>query len=58
MKYFLGGGGKVSRCIGLIDFHVSTVLKSGSLKLLEPGGPVQACNGIALSLISKIKKKL
>jgi hypothetical protein len=28
--------------------HVSTVLKSGSLKLLEPSGSVQACNGIAL----------
>jgi hypothetical protein len=26
------------------------VLKSGSLKLLEPSGPVQACNGIALPL--------
>ena len=26
------------------------VLKSGSLNLLEPSGPVQACNGIALSL--------
>jgi hypothetical protein len=25
-------------------------LKSGSLNLLEPSGPVQACNGIALSL--------
>ena len=25
-----------------------TVLKSGSLILLEPSGPVQACNGIAL----------
>ena len=24
------------------------VLKSGSLDLLEPSGPVQACNGIAL----------
>jgi hypothetical protein len=24
------------------------VLKSGSLSLLEPSGPVQACNGIAL----------
>jgi len=24
------------------------VLKSGSLKLLELSGPVQACNGIAL----------
>jgi len=29
---------------------VPTVLKSGSLSLLEPSGPVQACNGIALSL--------
>jgi hypothetical protein len=27
---------------------VLTVLKSGSLKLLETSGPVQACNGIAL----------
>jgi hypothetical protein len=27
---------------------VRTVLKSGSLNLLEPSGPVQACNGIAL----------
>ena len=28
--------------------HVPSVLKSGSLRLLEPSGPVQACNGIAL----------
>ena len=28
--------------------HVLNVLKSGSLKLLEPSRPVQACNGIAL----------
>jgi len=27
---------------------VPIVLKSGSLNLLEPLGPVQACNGIAL----------
>jgi hypothetical protein len=25
-------------------------MKSGSLNLLEPSGPVQACNGIALTL--------
>jgi len=31
-------------------FHVPIVLKSGSLNLLEPSGPVQACNGIALPL--------
>jgi hypothetical protein len=30
--------------------HVPIVLKSGSLKLLEPSGPVQVCNGIALPL--------
>jgi hypothetical protein len=28
--------------------YVPIVLKSGSLNLLEPPGPVQACNGIAL----------
>jgi len=26
-------------------------LKSGSLNLLEPSGPVQDCNGIALTLL-------
>jgi len=31
---------------------VPTVLKSGSLNLLEPSGPVQACNGIALPFLS------
>jgi hypothetical protein len=29
---------------------VPTVLKSGSLSVLEPSGPVKACNGIALPL--------
>jgi hypothetical protein len=29
---------------------VPTVLKCGSLNLLEPSGPVQGCNGIALPL--------
>jgi hypothetical protein len=28
--------------------HVPIVLKSGNLNLLEPSGPVQGCNGIAL----------
>ena len=31
------------------------VLKSGSLILLEPSGPVQACNGIALPLPLRIR---
>jgi len=26
------------------------ILKSGSIKALEPSGPVQACNGIALNV--------
>jgi len=30
------------------NLFVLTVLKSGSLNLMEPSGPVQACNGIAL----------
>jgi len=48
-EYFLGGKG--SRWVGLTTLPpscASTVLKSGSLKLLEPSGSVQACNGIAL----------
>jgi hypothetical protein len=31
-----------------LHFYVPIVSKSGSLKLLEPSGLVQACNGIAL----------
>ena len=34
--------------------HVLIVLKSGSLNLLEPPGPVQACNGIALLVLTGI----
>ena len=33
------------------NFNVPIVLKSGSLSLLEPSGPVQACSGIDLPLI-------
>jgi hypothetical protein len=32
----------------LYHLHVPTVMKSGSLNLLEPSGPVQACTRIAL----------
>jgi hypothetical protein len=35
---------KIGRC----HSHVSIVLKSGNLNLLEPSGPVKTCNGIAL----------
>jgi hypothetical protein len=31
-------------------FHVPIVLKTGNLNLLEPGGSVEACKGIALLL--------
>jgi len=43
-------GSKGGRCVGLKPYHlhVPTVLKSGSLNLLEASGPFQACNGIAL----------
>jgi hypothetical protein len=46
-------GGKGDRCVGLTTLpHSSAIcLKSGSLNLLEPSGPVQACNGIALPLL-------
>ena len=30
---------------------MAIVLKSGNLSLLEPSGPAQACNGIALHLL-------
>jgi len=47
-------GGKGGQCIRLTTFqhHVPTVKKSGGLNLLEPCGPVQACNGTALPFIS------
>jgi len=45
-------GGKGGRCVGLTTLPPfgPIVLKSGSLNLLEPSGPVQACNGIAFLL--------
>jgi hypothetical protein len=44
--------GKGSRCVRLTTYHlhVPIVKKSGALNLLEPRGPVQACNGIDLPL--------
>ena len=38
----------LSGCWQPYRLHVPIVLKSGSLTLLEPSGPVQACNRIAL----------
>ena len=35
-------------------FHVPIVLKSGRLNLVEPEGPVQACNGILKKSFTEI----
>ena len=49
-EYFLGV--KAAGALGWQPYHlhVPIVLKSGSLNLLEPSGPVQACNGIAFKV--------
>jgi hypothetical protein len=49
-EYFLGGKG--GWCIGLTTLPLSCAycFEIGSLNLLEPSGPIQACNGTALSL--------
>jgi len=46
-------GVKVAGAYGWQPYHlhVPIVLKSWSLNLLEPTGPVQSCNGIALRTI-------
>jgi hypothetical protein len=51
-EYFLGV--KAAGAYGWQSYHlhVSIVLKSGSLNLLEPSGPVKACNGIDLPFYS------
>ena len=43
-------GSKGGRCVGLTTLQSTCAdcLKSGSLKLLEPSGPVQVCALIAL----------
>ena len=45
-------GFKAAGALGwhLYNLHVLSVLKSGSLSFLEPSGPAQACNGIAVPL--------
>ena len=54
-------GRKGARCAGALGWqpyrlHVPSVFKSGSLNLLEPSGPVQACTGIALSALYQQKR--
>jgi hypothetical protein len=45
-------GVKAAGVYGWQPYHLymPIVLKSGSLKFLEPSGPVQACNGIVLTI--------
>jgi len=45
--------GKGGRCVRLTTLPPScaVVMKSGNLNFLEPSGPLQACNGIALLLL-------
>ena len=45
-------GGKGGWCVGLttLPLHVPNVMKYGSLNIMEPRGPVQAYNRIALPL--------
>ena len=47
-------GVKTFGAYGWQPYHlrVPIVLKSGSLNLLEPSGPVQSCNGISLPVTS------
>ena len=47
-EYFLGVKAASAQGSQPYHLHMPIFLKSGSLKLLEPSGPVQACNGIAL----------
>jgi hypothetical protein len=35
---------------------VLIVVNSGSIKLLEPSGPVQACNGFALPFLTQLNE--
>jgi hypothetical protein len=47
---YISWGLKEAGALGLQPYHlyVPIVLKSGILNLLEPLGPVEDCNGIAL----------
>jgi len=53
-------GVKAARAYGWQHYHlhVPIVLKSGSLNLLKPSEPVQACNGMALLLYTNVTENL
>ena len=44
-------GGKCGRCVRLTTLPppCAVVMKSGNLNLLDPSGPLQACNGTDLT---------
>ena len=48
--------GKGGRCVRLTTLPPScaVVMKSGTLNLMEPSGPLQACNGTALPFYTKL----
>ena len=47
-----GKGGRRVRLTTLPPF-CAVVMKSGNLNFVEPSGPLQACNGTALTLLRK-----
>jgi hypothetical protein len=47
----------ISWGVKAVTFMLQIVLKSGSLKLLEPYGLVQACNGIAFTCHIRVQLK-
>jgi hypothetical protein len=55
-EYHVNPGGKSGQCVRLTTYHVHVVdvKKSGGFNLLETCGPVQACNGRALTFIKLI----
>ena len=52
-EHFLGGKG--GRCVRLTNLPLScaVVMESGNLNFLEHSGPLQACNGTALPVLSR-----
>jgi len=49
-EHFLGGKGGRWLRLTIVPPSCAVVMKSGNLNFLEPSGPLQACNGTALSL--------
>jgi hypothetical protein len=50
----ISGGGKGGGCLGVTTLPRSCA-DSGSRNLLEPSGPVQACNGIAFYCLGEFQ---